>query len=288
MCRIFLCLSNNPIEIEYILNGSSHCITKQSYENPYLPGLIINKDILKVNPKFNLDGHGIVYKNDKMIKMFKSFEPIIDHCKTINQSLLSRIQNVKSDFIMVFIRNNNHKDKTPNQTNNVQPFKFQGWYFMHNGGFTKYFDLMKNKMVHEIDPLYLNYVGKNLDSKVLFCYLLTQISKYHDLCPKNILEIIVKTINYIYQIKPTKFNVTLNFILVNPSKQLYIVTRYRTCKQEPAALYYKKNNDGLMVSSEPIDYENDWILLKNQLLVLYKNNLEIMELNQYVSPICPI
>jgi len=286
MCRIFLYLSNNLVNIEYILHDSPHCIAKQSYENPYLPNLIINKDVLKVNPKLNLDGYGIVYKNDKTIKMFKSHEPIIGHQKTINQQLLTRIKNINSDFIMIFIRNNNHKNKTPNQTHNVQPFKFQGWYFMHNGGFTKYFDFMKNKMVQEINSLYLDYIGKNLDSKVLFCYLLTQISRYHELNQQNILEIVVKTINYIYQVKPTKFNVTLNFVLTNPSKQLYIITRYRTCKQEAAALYYKKNNREFMVSSEPIDYDDNWTLLKNQLLILYKNNFKIIELDQYVDPIC--
>lgn len=293
MCRMFLYVSKQDYKIpkmrlKYILDEASHSIKKQAIEDPYIPGLdTTDKSIMARNPKYNLDGYGVLFKMNNSVYLVKSQNSILKNNDKVESkdALLKKIENLKSNFIMIFIRNNNHKKKYPNELNKVQPFLYENWYFMHNGGFTKHFNYMKNIMIKEIDKKYLDSVGSNLDSKILFSFILTKINK-NILTFDFIKQLIIDMINYIYNIKPSKFNITLNFILSNVKKNVYIVMRYRTCKEIPAALYYKLDfKKGFIVCSEPINYQKGWTLLNDQLLIIINYEYKLYNLDN-IKEIC--
>ena len=236
---------------------------------------INDDDIKKRNAKSHLDGYGILYKDDDGFVEIKSEKPIIDDNCKINCSLLSKIKNIYSNYVMVFIRKNNLKNH--NKLNNVQPFHYKNKFFLHNGEFNKYCKYLKDDLLSKINKKYLDIIGNDLDSKILFCLLLSNIN-FKDTMD-DMYSDIHDIINFIQKITNNDFNISLNFILSDDKLDTHICLRYRTCNEIAPSLYYNLNyHNGIVISSEPIDLDKNWKLLKQQLLIINKNDHKIYDL----------
>lgn len=186
--------------LAYIIYDAPHSLARQSYEDPYLPGIKPFPDILKRNAKINMDGFGIYYIDmvdpDKL-HCIKSKHSILNI--NINTHLIDKEQHVSVSTIknnlyrsiklalnyynnnnnsnkkhkiiynLSFIRNNNFKETMPNYFRDVQPFKYKDYLFCHNGGFNSEYIKYTHKLVKYVDPLFLEKMKKiHIDSKWVF------------------------------------------------------------------------------------------------------------------------
>ena len=51
-----------------------------------------------------------------------------------------------------------------------------------------------------------------------------------------------------------------------------ICTRYINNDEEPPSLYYRILNNNIIISSEPVDYDENWIYIKKNSIISYYNN----------------
>ncbi len=269
-------LSRTPSEgvpLGYLMVTASHALAKQSYEEPYLPNLKPFEKMFHRNPKENLDGFGIYFVEDDVDKLscVKSKYPIINvETGRLHRSLVPHLAtSIKYNFS--FLRNNNFKKRNPNYYRDVQPYRYGNLLFTHNGGFNTHYAEYTERLRPYIDPDFLKKMQNiNVDSKWLFGLFSSQI----DLSSQDnaLIESQIKNVlNILYDLKHTKFNISLNIILSDLDNDIHIALRYRTCKQIPPTLYYNRTHPlGYLIASEPIDYEPGWHLMKNHLIIIKK------------------
>lgn len=302
MCRMILYIAKLvPIPLGYIVYDAPHSLARQSYKDPYLPGIKPFPDILKRNPKINMDGFGIYYvdmedpnkiqctksKYSIINPTFSSVDPIfttfeknkekdkgkdkeIDNF-TIRNNLYKSIKPILEKNIIYnlsFIRNNNFKETRPNHFRDVQPYRYKNYLFCHNGGFNTEYSKYTSKLVKYIDPLFLEKMENiNIDSKWVFGLLLSQVDTSAD--TETIRSQVEQFLLIMHKIKDIGFNISLNILLSDLDRGVHLALRYRTCEQVPPAMYYNKIHPlGYFIASEPIDYKDGWHLMHNQLIVI--------------------
>jgi len=271
-----------------MVTDAPHSISKQSYADPYLPGMRWFKHINHRNPKWNLDGYGIYYRfieNDQLkLHKYKSKNPIvnIDTFET-NKKLKDQTQSKDIYWATIFIRNNNFKDKYPNTFQSVQPFKFKNYLFSHNGGFNTHLKnyLPKIKKYIKNKKYYDKQMENiNVDSRWLFSLFLNYVNSdnYENL--ESLKKDIEKFLHIMHKIKDNDFNISMNLLFTNLNNDTQIILRYRTCNQLPPTLYYNKVHPlGYFVSSEPIDFEPGWKLMRNQLIIIKDDQFKSYKLS---------
>jgi len=272
-----------PIPLSYIIYEAPHSIAQQSYEDPYLPGIKQFPEILKRNPKINMDGFGIYYVDVnelERIQCTKSKYPIVvvDQEK-LSIGILLRTNLYKSIrplvdkeiiYNMSFIRNNNFKEVNPNLSRDVQPYKYGNYLFCHNGGFNTEYSKYTSKLSKYIDPVFLAKMQHiNIDSMWIFGLLFSQINTSASSNTDIIRTQVERFLSIMHEIKDIGFNISLNILLSDLDQGIHLALRYRTCKQVPPAMYYNKVHPlGYFVASEPLDFEDGWHLMHNQLIVI--------------------
>lgn len=269
------------MRVSYLLSDAYNSLKKQSYNDPYLPGLDITKKSIKLrNPKINKDGYGIIFKKKNKFIIKKTKVSISNNDHILNNDINRLTKLKKTNFLMGFIRNNNFKSDHKNKNNDVQPYIYNNVFFMHNGGFNTHYDTIKQKLLKYIDPIYSNKIGINLDSKLLFSLLLSNINLSSYVSHDSIYNDLLKIIKIINLSKPNNFNISLNFILSDVISNTHIAVRYRTNDQIPPSLYYNISfRKGFIISSEPINMQKGWKLLKNNILILKNYKYRLYNIN---------
>lgn len=281
MCRLFLFISHEkPLNLKYVINDSFNSLKNQSFQQPYLPELDeTNKYVKKRNPRTHMDGFGLAYKLNKKYKIFKTKKPIVDKNLKIRKEILENIKNYDSNFILAYIRRSNNINK--NCLDDTQPFIYKNNYFLHNGQFSEYFNEIIQDLIGNIKKKFLLKIGFNMDSKLLFCLLLSNLTLNKTITFQKIYKEIIYIINIFNKCSQgKKFNISLNFIFANIFNKVYLAIRYRTGNEMAPSLYFNKDyNEGIAISSEPIDINQNWTLLNNQIVIIIGHEYQIFNIN---------
>lgn len=282
MCRIILYIGKDDgVELNYFVQNAPNSMIRLADGEPYLPGLQKFKQLYSRNPKQNLDGYGL-YFIDLEGNLFckKSKFPIITSLqnKRLHKRLVPYID-TQIQYLHAFARNNNFKHRNPNKYQDVQPYKYQNFLFTHNGGFNTEYSKYTDKLVNYIDPIFLQKTMKiNIDSKWLMGLFVSMVDFTGT--PDDIVKGVEDVLSTMYKIKDNGFNISLNIVMSDLNNDTHIALRYRTCKQLPPAMYYNKIHQlGYIVSSEPLDLEPGWKLMKNHLIIIRKFEFYSVKLN---------
>jgi predicted glutamine amidotransferase len=268
MCRFYFYVSKeSSVSLEYVIKDAFNSLLKQSTNPAYLPFIDENDETSQRNMRFNVDGHGIIFDDGKMVKV-RSKYAIGDNMQEVDNVIYDKF----STYIFAFIRHNTCKSRRQNSYLDVQPFMFGNFIFMHNGGFENQFSTLREKLIREIDIEILKNIVLNLDSKILFALVLSKVNLNDDV--PQIIEQIKKVIWILERSSESGKHISTNFVLSNRELDTHIALRYRTAWQEPPSLYYKIDK-GFAISSEPIDKDEKWKLLSKQLLIIKKNKCYI-------------
>ena len=257
-------------------------------------GLVANKEVnvkfsfLKANLSFkelgskNPHGWGIGYYkngNPEITKESKSIEKSLK----LNDIIEQKISNI-------FISHVRKSSGTEIKYVNTHPFGYEKWIFAHNGTID-----IKDHIKEQLWSKYSKLIKGETDSEIFFFLLIQSIERN-----KDIIEGIKEVIGFI---KDNKGNDTtsLNFLLTNGEKMyslrmvfkrednytLYYLNRdprgfnemnYKS--EETKLLIYSKSLAGekaVIICSEQLTSEEDWISFSNGSLVVVDNDLKISE-----------
>ena len=208
----------------------------------------------------------------------KSKFPIITSLQKIHKRLHSYLD-TPIQYLHAFVRNNNFKHRNPNKYQDVQPYKYGNFLFTHNGGFNTEYSKYTDKLAKYIDPTFLQKKHKiNIDSKWLMGLFVSMVNFSGTY--EEIIKGVEEVLNTMYQIKDSGFNISMNIVMSDLQSDTHIALRYRTCRQLPPAMYYNKIHPlGYIVSSEPVDQEPGWKLMKNHLIIIRKFDFYSYKLN---------
>ena len=265
MCRWFIYFGNE-INLESILYNHKNSILKQSFKKKYTP--FLDKPNER-DHEINVDGFGIGWY------LRKKKEPIFYKCnKTpwsdFNFKRLSKI--FASKLIFSHIRAIKPFSEGLIHEFNCHPFCYKKILFMHNGdlkNFTKY----KKNLIEYINDDIFSLIKGTTDSEYIFSLILT-ICK-NNFSQKNIKTSILKAIKLINSL--SNDTISLNIAITNGN--FIIFTRYINNKESPSSLYYKLCNNYILISSEPINFNELWIPIpKNSIGCYYKKKLVINDI----------
>ncbi len=262
MCRWFIYFGNK-INLESILYDHKNSILKQSFKKKFTPFLEENN---KRDHEVNVDGFGIGwYINKKQYPTF--YKCTKTPWSDFNFKRLSKI--LHSNLIFAHIRAIKPFSEGLIHEFNCHPFCYKKILFMHNGDF-KNFNKYKKKIIEKIDNKLLLLIKGTTDSEYIF-YLILTIAK-EIFTYENIKKSILETINIINEI--SKNTISLNIAITNGD---YIIfTRYINNDENPCSLYFKDFKTYILISSEPIDYDDDWSCIpRNSIGSFIENGLLI-------------
>ena len=264
MCRWFI-YYGKKIKFENILFCHKNSIIKQSFKKKYTPFLEDDNDR---DHEVNVDGFGIGWYTTKDIDptIYKSIKtPWSD----FNFRRLSKI--LSSKLIFSHIRAIKPFSEGLIHEFNCHPFNYKKILFMHNGDF-KNFNKYKKIIIEKIDDTFLPLIKGTTDSEHIF-YLIISLCK-NIFTLENVKLSLLKAIKIINEI--SKENISLNIAITNGD---YIVfTRYINNNENPCSLYFKYNKEYILISSEPIDYnDDDWTFIPKNSIGTYANNGLLIE-----------
>lgn len=262
MCRWFIYFGNK-INLESILYDHKNSILKQSFKKKYTPFLEENN---KRDHEVNVDGFGIGwYVNKKQYPTF--YKCTKTPWSDFNFRRLSKILN--SNIIFAHIRAIKPFSEGLIHEFNCHPFTYRKLLFMHNGDF-KYFYKYKKQVIEKIDDKLFNLIKGTTDSEHIFYLIISLANKKFNMgnIKNSVLEAI-KILNLI-----TKNSISLNIAISNG--EFIVFTRYINNNENPCSLYYKNNEGHILISSEPIDYDNNWSSIpKNSIGCYFNKTLSI-------------
>lgn len=226
------------------------------------------------------DGWGIGYFYKGKAKIFKSKNAIYNE----ENLFLKQLNKFKSKIFMLHIRHASNPRKLPYKKlislNNSQPFTLKNIIFTHNGTLSIVDEIYSNL------GYYSKYVKGVNDSEVLFVNFLKHLDAYGDI--KKALLMMRDEINTIWISVKKKYKDLskpyngLN-IFVSDGEKFYALCDFvmekeiyslMTPKWEYGRFALKKDNDTVIISSEPTDNSN-WIRLKHLSIVEVSSDLKI-------------
>lgn len=262
MCRLFGLVANKKVNVEF----------------SFFEADLTFKELGSSNP----DGWGIGYYENGNPKIFK--EPnSIEKSSELNDIIKQKISNI-------FVSHVRKSSGTDIKYENTHPFRYEKWIFVHNGTID-----IKNQMKEKLLPKYAKLLKGETDSEIFF-YLMIQSFEQN----MDILECIKETIRFI---KDNKGNNTtsLNFLLTNGEKIYALRMAFK--REDNYSLFYlnrdpEKFNElnytsketkliirskslssekAIIICSEQLTSDEEWILIPNGSVVIVDNNLEISE-----------
>ena len=262
MCRLFGLIANKNVDIEFSLLKA---------DLPF-------KDLSKNNPH----GWGIGYYEKDIAVIQKQPVPALQ-----SKEFQDIARNVKSKMFVSHVRYSTHGGKT---LENTHPFKYNNWIFAHNGNIDIK-DLIKEQLLHK----YIKCIKGETDSEIFFFWLIQNIDEY------DIIEGIKKAIEFIEKNNGDNTS-SLNFLLTN-GKKYYALRKAFTnigfyslfyLMREPQKKNissYKSKETGLLIKSkklfdekaiivcsEKLTEEENWITIHNKSLMIIDKNLEIIHI----------
>tara|TARA_B110000208_G_C11655835_1_gene389760 strand:+ start:34 stop:837 length:804 start_codon:yes stop_codon:yes gene_type:complete len=266
MCRLFI-YSGNSILLKDILYNQKHSIFKQSFHKKFTPLL---KELNIRDHELNIDGFGVIWYHNNINNpcLYTSLKtPWCDY----NLKRLSNI--LESTLIFAHVRGIKPFSKNYLvHEYNCHPFIYKNYSFMHNGDISN-FNSMKKDIINKLNDNIFQLIKGNTDSEYIFALLINELDNNNN---KNYSIIIKNIIKYL-----TSFKNTMSLNLAFTDGETIVCTRFiNSDLEEPPSIYYKKCKDNIIISSEPIDYKDDWVLIKKNSILIYNNkNLVINKLN---------
>ena len=260
MCRLFGLVANKEVNVEFSFIKADKPFRELGIKNP--------------------DGWGIgYYQNDNAI-VFK--EPI----STINSSqFYQKSKHLYSSILISHVRKSTQGVK---KEENTHPFNSGNWIFAHNGDIDIK-ELIKEQLLHK----YVNCIKGETDSEIFFFWLIQNMVEY------GIIKGIKKAIKFIEDNKRNSTS-SLNFLLANGEKlyalrKAFINTTFyslfylvRDPQKSNISSYISKETSQLIQSkrlidekaiiicSEKMTEEENWIPISNSTLIIVDKNLEII------------
>ena len=253
MCRFYI-YKGKKILLKEILYNQKHSIFKQSFHKKFTPLL---KELNNRDHELNIDGFGVGWYNKELCLYTSLKTPWCDE----NLKRLSKILETKLLFSHI-------RGIKPFSNNylvheyNCHPFMYKNYLFMHNGDINN-FNIIKKYIINKIDDDIFNLIKGNTDSEYIFALFINELK-----INKNYINIIKNIIKYLIS-----FGNLMSLNLAFTDGETIVCSRYiNSDKEEPPSLYYKLSKNNIQISSEPIDYLDDWILIKKNHILLYENN----------------
>ena len=267
MCRWLIYIGDN-ITINNILFDGHNSIIKQSYKKTFTP-FLEHPNIR--NHQINADGFGVGWYKDDFLEpclYISTKTPWSD----INIRKISNY--IESKLIFTHIRAIKPFSISLVHDYNCHPFTHKNFMFMHNGDM-KNFISFKKKIINNLDDDVYQIIKGNTDSEYAFALFLNLLDKKTftngnliepELFKNNIIKLIHTLIEYSGNIP-----MSMNFAFTDGNT--IICTRYiNDDNDDPPSLYYKIYNNNIIISSEPVDYNDNWIYIPKNSIVIYKNN----------------
>lgn len=256
MCRWFI-YYGNQICFYDILYNHKHSIIKQSYLKKYTPFLEENNIR---DHEVNVDGYGIGwYEKNKEVCYYTSVKtPWNDFSfKRLSKILKARLIFAHVRAIKPFSSGLIHEF-------NCHPFNYKNILFMHNGDLKHFNDHKKNIIENIDDDIYKSLQG-NTDSEHIFLLILTYL-KNKKFTINNVKQAILDVIKFI-----NTLNTTFSFNIAITNNKFIIFTRYINNNEKPPSLYYNKSCNNMLISSEPINFDDKWVYIPKNVLGVYHN-----------------
>jgi glutamine amidotransferase len=266
MCRWLIYIGDN-ITINNILFDGHNSIIKQSYKKTFTPFLEepnIRDHII------NADGFGVGWYNINFLEpclYISTNTPWSD----INIRRVSRY--IESKLIFAHIRAIKPLSISLVHEYNCHPFTHKNFMFMHNGDLKNFINF-KKRIINDLDDDVYKIIKGNTDSEYAFALFLNFLDKDlfinggnldYILFKKNVIKLIEKLIDY-----GDNIPMSMNFAFTDG--KTIICTRYINADDEPPSLYYRILNNNIIISSEPVDYDDSWVYIKKNSIITYKNN----------------
>ncbi len=245
MCRLLLCINEN-INKELITRFLFQSINKKN-----TPGLTNYLDA-----DYHKDGYGFAYwsNDENKWSIYKSDKLFINDINI--ESIVDSIIKLQPLILIGHLRNKGSCDGNVD-INNVHPFLFNNYAFVHNG-FINNFSNCKEKILANIDSKFQNEVKGETDTEHIFYLLLTFIDQIHDYYIED--GYTKYQLVYFSFIKLFEFMLNNNIELVGnfifSNGKFVIVIRYIADNFKKAyiapSLYFNDYNKSSIISSEPV------------------------------------
>jgi len=266
MCRWFIYFGDK-ILLRDILFTSKHSIIKQSYQKKFTPFL---EEPNKRDHEVNVDGFGVgwyVHGYSEPCLYTSTKTPWADH----------NIQRI-SDFIytkkiFAHIRAIKPFSKSIVHEYNCHPFIHKNFMFMHNGDISNFCNFKKQLINILKDDVFK--LGKgNTDSEFAFLLFINQLNEElfnnGGYLSKNCMILYIKNIINTLLLYNKGYVMSLNFAVTDGKTT--VCTRFINSDVEnPPSLYYNKFDNNIIISSEPTDYQNNWIIIEKNKMLAYSN-----------------
>lgn len=247
MCRLVGYLGSSPLPLENLLTMPSHSLVVQSYQPQEMTAGLLNAD-----------GFGIGwYELPQLPFTYKNSQPI---WSDINLAHLGRY--VRSQCILANVRS-----ATPGQSVdlvNCQPFRFGQVMGIHNG----YIDDFRRSLYrlicdHLADQYYQNIHG-NTDSEHILGLC------FQALAERSMVAALEFTLTTLAKLCADA-GVAASLNLVISDGEQMVASRYATRSPAPS-LYFLKDQDYVMVASEPLFAHPHWQSLPEHSLLAIAPN----------------
>jgi predicted glutamine amidotransferase len=266
MCR-WLIYYGDIIKLHDILFDGHNSIIKQSYKKTFTP--FLGEPNVR-DHEINADGFGVGWfqndMNDPCIYISTN-TPWSD----INIKRLSKY--IDSKLIFTHIRAIKPLSISIVHEYNCHPFSHKNFMFMHNGDLKNFIDF-KKKIINDISDDIYKIIKGNTDSEYAFGLFLNLLEEKFflnggflepNIFKSKIIELIKNLIKY-----GNNEPMSMNFAFTDG--KTVVSTRFINSDEEPPSLYYRILNNNIIISSEPIDYDESWNYIEKNSIVTYSNN----------------
>ncbi|KKL17931.1 hypothetical protein LCGC14_2480610 [marine sediment metagenome] len=264
MCRLFGLISNKEVNVEF------------SFLKADLPF----ENLSQVNPH----GWGIGYYKNDNAKVQKQPIPAFE-----SKRFQEIARSIRSEMFVSHVRYSTQGELS---SENTHPFKYKNWIFAHNGNID-----IRDKLLECLNTKFKNAIKGETDSEVFFYWLLQNIEGKN-----NLLESIKKSVTFI-ELNRGNNTTGINFILSNGEELIALrkafqkiskYSLYYLCRKpnkmevikfqskETLQLITSKNlkdEEAILVCSEKLTEEENWVELDNNQILIVKKNLKLEKRN---------
>jgi glutamine amidotransferase len=245
MCRLFFSYHNKNTKKKIV-----DFLKQSSQKQKNTPGMD--------NPRDNLnhqDGFGLAWiKGDHQWQVYKKPFPYTEDVG-FESRILDRIPKT---MVVGHLRKIHKEIVGERHENNTHPFIYENQLLIHNG-YVNQFSKHREMLLQYIDPEYIDKIGGETDTEIIFFILLSIFKQKYKKRP-NVEEIVAACKDLFHIFEYENIELSANFIFANDkhvviTRYLFYDTKKYKHVQHPPSLYYSTMNDGFLVVSEPVTEE---------------------------------
>jgi glutamine amidotransferase len=267
MCRFLAYIGPNTTMEELLFNSSNSLVEQSRHAK------------LRFEPT-NGDGFGVGWypkHEDPEPGTFVSIEPAWS-----NRNLRQLASKVYTKRFFAHVRD--ASAGMPVSQSNCHPFQHGQYLWMHNGHLDQ-FELTRRSLINSLSDKAFEYIDGNTDSEHAFALFLDQINFKNKPSPADLENAVLNTLQKIIDLRQATLansNANMNFAVSNGESAIF--TRFASHeKHEPPSLHYLQQDNQIIISSEPLSKDLNWIAVeRNHLLQLTPTgdlNIKAIELD---------